>query len=181
MLELPRHLSWYSLEFFKANYDFIAYLGRVKSKCAVCLNKPLSKQRWGWWFQTLSRRWWRHCNVKMHTLVRNIFGMFAAVTMCFKIVDNATRTVVDILGNVWQPSWILKSLPTSKGTREAARLARDMLQRDLLSGNSVYVTGSCRARLLHINPCIDSFWGRCSSKKTEATARDSMCRAAIIS
>ena len=26
------------------------------------------------------------------------------------------------------------------------------------------------------NPYIGSFWGRCSSKKTEATARDSMCR-----
>ena len=34
--------------------------------------------------------------------------------------------------------------------REAAWLARDMLQRDLLRGNSVYMVGSCRARLLHI-------------------------------
>ena len=27
------------------------------------LNKRLSKQSWGWWFQTLSRPLWRHCNV----------------------------------------------------------------------------------------------------------------------
>ena len=27
------------------------------------LNKPLSKQSWGWWFETLSRSLWRHCNV----------------------------------------------------------------------------------------------------------------------
>ena len=26
------------------------------------LNKPLSKQSWGWWFETLSRPLWRHCN-----------------------------------------------------------------------------------------------------------------------
>ena len=26
------------------------------------LNKPLSKQLWGGWFETLSRRLWRHCN-----------------------------------------------------------------------------------------------------------------------
>ena len=26
------------------------------------LNKPLSKQWWGWWFETLSRSLWRHCN-----------------------------------------------------------------------------------------------------------------------
>ena len=26
------------------------------------LNKPLSKQWWGWWFETPSRPLWRHCN-----------------------------------------------------------------------------------------------------------------------
>ena len=26
------------------------------------LNKPLSKQWWGWWFETLSRPLWRHCD-----------------------------------------------------------------------------------------------------------------------
>ena len=29
----------------------------------ICaLNKPLSKQSWGWWFETLSRPLWHHCN-----------------------------------------------------------------------------------------------------------------------
>ena len=27
------------------------------------LNKRLSKQSWGWWFETTSRPLWRHCNV----------------------------------------------------------------------------------------------------------------------
>ena len=27
------------------------------------LNKRLSKQSWDWWFETLSRPLWRHCNV----------------------------------------------------------------------------------------------------------------------
>ena len=27
------------------------------------LNKRLSKQSWGWWFETQSRSLWRHCNV----------------------------------------------------------------------------------------------------------------------
>ena len=26
------------------------------------LNKRLTKQSWGWWFETLSRPLWRHCN-----------------------------------------------------------------------------------------------------------------------
>ena len=29
------------------------------------LNKRLSKQSWGWWFETLSCALWRHCNVAM--------------------------------------------------------------------------------------------------------------------
>ena len=29
----------------------------------LCLNKRLSKQSWGWWFETPSRPLWRHCNV----------------------------------------------------------------------------------------------------------------------
>ena len=28
----------------------------------LCLNKRLSKQPWGWWFETLSCPLWRHCN-----------------------------------------------------------------------------------------------------------------------
>ena len=29
---------------------------------ALRLNKRLRKQMWGWWFETLSRPLWRHCN-----------------------------------------------------------------------------------------------------------------------
>ena len=32
------------------------------------LNKRLSKQSWGWWFETLSRPLWRHCNVWFHPI-----------------------------------------------------------------------------------------------------------------
>ena len=28
----------------------------------LCLNKWLSKRSWGWWFESLSRPLWRHCN-----------------------------------------------------------------------------------------------------------------------
>ena len=28
----------------------------------LCLNKGLRKPSWGWWFETLSRPLWRHCN-----------------------------------------------------------------------------------------------------------------------
>ena len=32
------------------------------------LNKWLSKQSWGWWFETPSCSLWRHCNVLDHTV-----------------------------------------------------------------------------------------------------------------
>ena len=38
------------------------------------LNKRLSKQSWGWWFETLSRRLWCHCNVFSHTSTLNIIS-----------------------------------------------------------------------------------------------------------
>ena len=31
----------------------------------LCLNKRLRKQSWGWWFETLSRLLWRHCNISL--------------------------------------------------------------------------------------------------------------------
>ena len=31
------------------------------------LNIQLNKRWWGWWFETLSRSSWRHCNVGLHT------------------------------------------------------------------------------------------------------------------
>ena len=31
----------------------------------LCLNKRLSKQSWGWWFETPSHPLWRHCNVML--------------------------------------------------------------------------------------------------------------------
>ena len=36
------------------------------------LNKRLSKQSWGWWFETLSCPLWRHCNAGIQ------FGAFQA-------------------------------------------------------------------------------------------------------
>ena len=37
------------------------------------LNTRLSKQSWRWWFQTLSRPLWRHCNDEANALATNGF------------------------------------------------------------------------------------------------------------
>ena len=45
------------------------------------LNKRLSKQSWGWWFETPSRSLWRHCNA--------IYPMLQAITRTN--VDSASK------------------------------------------------------------------------------------------
>ena len=58
----------------------------------------------------------------------------------------------------WYIMWLITIKVLLHETRQAARLARDMLQRDLLRGNSVYMVGSCRTRLLHIIH-VSAFFG----------------------
>ena len=36
------------------------------------LNKRLSKQSWGWWFETPSRSLWRHCNGNIRSFQRDV-------------------------------------------------------------------------------------------------------------
>ena len=38
----------------------------------LCLNKRLSKQWWGWWFETPSRSLWCHCNDNFARFKRNV-------------------------------------------------------------------------------------------------------------
>ena len=77
------------------------------------LNKRLSKQPWGWWFETLSWSLWRQCNVRLMTLdittkpvyihsaekhqrtqfdnIKSMFIMLAAITItCSKNINENT-------------------------------------------------------------------------------------------
>ena len=47
-------------------------------------NKRLSKRTWGWWFETLSRSLWRHCNVRS--------CHYTLDTMAFVIITNPGDT-----------------------------------------------------------------------------------------
>ena len=51
------------------------------------LNKRLRKQSWGWWFETLARPLWRHCNVDGHLLEAARFGF-----RLFRSLSNMTGT-----------------------------------------------------------------------------------------
>ena len=75
------------------------------------LNKRLSKQSWGWWFETLSWSLWCHCNAMMNHIEyckalhlvfqcmhpRNIFVIF----LCH-VMDCVYQA------NIWAPKYLVK-------------------------------------------------------------------------
>ena len=61
--------------------------------CFLCLNKRLSWQSWGWWFETPSHPLWRHCDAQQqHSRMRTIgidYGFWGIVSntpcvLCWK-------------------------------------------------------------------------------------------------
>ena len=66
------------------------------------LNKRLSKQPWGWWFETLPRSLWRDCNESTLNmflmLTLNLFLMVRSI----KLYLHFLKSVIDGLGS-WIP------------------------------------------------------------------------------
>ena len=54
------------------------------------LNKRLNKHSWGWWFETLSRPLWRHCNVLWCTVVWIIAPM---QTWMIRVIQHHSKTI----------------------------------------------------------------------------------------
>ena len=50
----------------------------------LCLNKRLSKQSWGWWFETPLCSLWRHCNVASNTKWFDSWNTTLMTTVCLK-------------------------------------------------------------------------------------------------
>ena len=59
------------------------------------LDKRLSKQSWCWWFETLSRPLWRHCNIRVSISVTG--------THAISVSKVTVNTVIDIL-YIWNTS-----------------------------------------------------------------------------
>ena len=61
------------------------------------LNKRLSKQPWGWWFETLSWSLWRHCNVLFVYC-----GVVITQSMFCKVLAKSFPRSIDI----WRVLWV---------------------------------------------------------------------------
>ena len=81
------------------------------------LNKRLSNQSWGWWFETLSRPLWRHCNENGGEALK-IYRGGGLVTLILKIVQVSTKRALHS-ASCWQVSLghaIVRTSQTSKCT-----------------------------------------------------------------
>ena len=65
------------------------------------LNKRWSKQSWGWWFETLSCPFWRHCNVEIISIKWKYFPRY------WPFVRGIHRSPVDFPHKgLWRESWM---------------------------------------------------------------------------
>ena len=85
------------------------------------LNKRLSKQSWGWLFETQSRPLWRHCNVAFWYPIRMLFG--ASITL--KTHERY------IISNHWQLDYLLKV--NNRLTTKKMFQLRDRCERNLVN------------------------------------------------
>ena len=59
-LEVSIKFLWFNI--FDVMFEDVRYYIKVDVFFDLSLNKRLSKQSWGWWFETPSCPLWRHCN-----------------------------------------------------------------------------------------------------------------------
>ena len=89
------------------------------------LNKRLSKQWWGWWFETPSSPLWLHCNAHVRNdrdtwrtqyIPRNdeICSQFLFVVVCFRILPISSR-VTSLYRGKQTEIYICNHSPTSLG------------------------------------------------------------------
>ena len=80
------------------------------------LNKWSSKQSWGWWFETQSRSWWRHCNgvdrsQLMHQIIKLTVYLNAvtdAIThKCGGRPKNKNKMITEKLSNSRKPTSLI--------------------------------------------------------------------------
>ena len=70
------------------------------------LNKRLSKQKWGWWFETLSRPLWRHCNALILRHCKVTFLRFllllSSSSSSWSWSSSSSSSLFIIVPRVWQ-------------------------------------------------------------------------------
>ena len=77
------------------------------------LNKRLSKQSWGWWFETPSRPLWHHCNETMDWPVKSISTLYGNLHSWFYM--QLVRLIICIYKMFPMCDWLCKRVPWGIG------------------------------------------------------------------
>ena len=71
------------------------------------LNKRLSKQSWGWWFETLSSPLWRHSNERFtHQHCTVMIHIFKWLTYPYKSSDHQSTRICEKVYHPVRERWI---------------------------------------------------------------------------
>ena len=92
----------------------------------LCLNKRLSKQSWGWWFETPSHSLWRRRNAYIR--FDSCFVKFRAV---LSIADRLIWNYACFFSRDWRPSWLLSPLLRSECSQEMDSASQKTIQFDI--------------------------------------------------
>ena len=112
------------------------------------MNKRLSKQSWGWWFEAPSRPLWRHCNVIMEPIYHedimhhNVIPEqnITVFTNCSKYYKLKELLIKSVFG-VWMYGWEYNILPLIQIMTGNTLLSKQVTTK--LSHDNIYdVTGS---------------------------------------
>ena len=69
------------------------------------LNKRLSKQSWGWWFETPSRQLWRHCNGFISSVLTGFMWFIGQYSQPLRL-SCEFRSAIELNGKmVWTHEW----------------------------------------------------------------------------
>ena len=71
------------------------------------LNKPLSKQSWGWWFEMTSRSLWRHCNVLFVANVTVGYKPYQALFISHVLLIFCRKKYSGIVNTFWEDFYLI--------------------------------------------------------------------------
>ena len=95
----------------------------------LCLNKRLSEQSWGWWFETPSRPLWRHCNVS-HYKRSDWWRIYESVQWA---ISGSRRLLTYSVRNRWlNQRWLIDNLTFRNIFNEAWVKADNFRSRKLI-------------------------------------------------
>ena len=86
---------------------------------SICLNKRLSKQSWGWWFETPSRPLWRHCNALE---VSKLWDLGLKITFLWYLIGTTSYQISErsstYKSHISQPQYIVRQRPRTTISRK---------------------------------------------------------------